>query len=222
MKLNARHIFIALIFTFFMFVCHNYILLVNGQFTGFLQKQIPVKTGHGVWFYVLITPGLSTSTSGNAITMGTNRSIAIDYGTIPSTLGLVNLPVLGLLYTPIHHSNTFQITNKSSVPITITVNVSQISQPGSVGIDHLLYIIPDSQYISPSMRLPSYTFTLHPNQTETMHSVIVTGDLLTNVLSLLFFSPFPIGKYTGSVNLHVSFESKTDVISIPSTFTISN
>lgn len=196
------------------------VLPASAQFSGARQQAATVQTGEGVWFYVQLLPGANVSESGLPIAAGFNRELVLDYGEVSSTLGLINLPILGLLYEPVAYAGTFVIVNKSAVPIEITTAVIHSHGPGSKPLGELLYLIPDSQYTGTGNRAASYTFTLPPGGTESMHSVIVTGSLVSNVLGLLVFSPFPTGSYNGFVQLQVHYGNGAEAINVPASLTV--
>ena len=195
-------------------------LPASGQFTGVRQQTATVQSGEGAWFYIQLLPGTGTQQGGAPIAAGFNRELQLAYGSISSTLGLIDLPILGLLYEPVVVISTFAIVNKSDVPVTITSSVVHGSGPGGKPQGELLYVIPAAQYTGPANRAASYTQTLAPGQSEHMHSVIVTGSLIRNVLGLLLFSPFPTGSYSGFVRLHVHYGSGSEAIDVPSSLTV--
>lgn len=195
-------------------------LPASAQFSGLRQQEATVQSGVGVWFYIQLLPGTNTQQGGEPIASGFNRGLRLAYGSVSSTLGLIDLPILGLLYEPVVYSSTFTIVNKSAVPVTVTNSVVHGGAPGGKPLGELLYVIPASQYTGSANRAASYKLTLAPGQAEQAHSVIVTGSLIRNALGLLMFSPFPTGSYSGFVRLHVQYDSGAESIDIPASLTV--
>lgn len=196
------------------------VLHASAHFSGQRQETAIVQTGGGAWFYLQLLPGSPVQSSGMPTATGLNRSLALNYGQISSTMGLLDLPILGLLYEPALYAATFAIVNKSTVPITITTFIVHSSGPGAIPLGELLYAIPASQYSGTAGRAPTYTFTLQPASSVWVHSVIATGSLIRNVLGLLLFSPYPLGSYSGYVRLQVQYENHSEAILIPAAFTV--
>lgn len=190
-------------------------LAANARFHDMRQHTAIFSTGQSVWFYLQIMPGSAVHSGLSPIASGQNQSLSLDYGSISSTLGLLNLPVLGLLYQPAEYPDTFRIYNKSTTTVTVTTTISHTSVPGNMALEELLYVIPASAYSGAANRMTSYTFSIPPGNSEAMHSVIITGSLVRNVLGLLLFSPFPIGAYTGHIRLHVQYDGQQTTLFVP-------
>lgn len=190
-------------------------LVAHARFNDIRQQEAVLSTGQSVWFYLHLLPGTAVQPGNSPIASGRDQALVLDYGSISSTLGLLNLPVLGLLYQPAEYPDTFRIVNKSTTTVTITVTVAHTSGPGGMTLGELLYVIPASAYSSAANRLTTYTFSILPGNSETLHSVIVTGSLVRNILGLLLFSPFPIGAYSGQIRLDVQYDGQQTTLFVP-------